>query len=106
MASHSHSEHSEKHEHITGYKTYFIIWAILMVLTIVTVYVSYVDFGMMNIVIAMVVASTKAALVALFFMHLKFEDSITWVFALFPLSLLFLLIGMTILDTFTRVVVP
>jgi hypothetical protein len=36
-------------------------------------------------------------------MHLKFEDSITWLFALFPLGLLFLLIGMTILDTFTRI---
>lgn len=73
-----------------------------MVLTFVTVYVSYIDVGMFNIVVAMSVASVKAALVALFFMHLKFEDSITWAFALFPLSLLALLIGMTILDTFTR----
>lgn len=103
MASHS---HSDKHEHITTYKTYFIIWAALMVLTVITVYVSYIDFGTMNVVIAMAVASLKAALVALFFMHLKFEDSITWVFALFPLALLFLLITMTFVDTFTRVVVP
>ncbi|MCA9810400.1 MAG: cytochrome C oxidase subunit IV family protein [Candidatus Dadabacteria bacterium] len=91
---------------MTTYKTYFIIWAALMVLTVITVYVSYVDFGTMNVVIAMAVASLKAALVALFFMHLKFEDSITWVFALFPLGLLFLLITMTFVDTFTRVVVP
>ncbi|MCC6711923.1 MAG: cytochrome C oxidase subunit IV family protein [Candidatus Dadabacteria bacterium] len=103
MASHS---HSEKHAHITTYKTYLIVWAALMVLTVITVYVSYVDFGTMNVVIAMAVASLKAALVALFFMHLKFEDSITWVFAIFPLGLLFLLITMTFVDTFTRVVVP
>lgn len=103
MASHS---HTDKHEHITSYKTYFIVWAALMVLTVITVYVSYVDFGTMNVVIAMAIASLKAALVALFFMHLKFEDSITWVFALFPLGLLFLLITMTFVDTFTRVVVP
>ncbi len=103
MASHS---HSDKHEHITTYKTYLLIWAALMVLTVVTVYVSYVDFGTLNVVIAMAIASLKAALVALFFMHLKFEDSITWVFALFPLGLLFLLITMTFVDTFTRVVVP
>ena len=77
-----------------------------MFLTFVTVYVSYLDFGTLNIVIAMGVASVKAAIVALFFMHLKFEDGITWGFALFPLSLLALLIGMTILDTFTRIVVP
>ncbi len=93
-------------EHVTGYTTYVIVWIILMVLTFITVYVSYIDFGMLNVVIAMVVASIKASIVALYFMHLKFEDSITWVFALFPLTLLALLIGMTILDTFTRVVVP
>jgi cytochrome c oxidase subunit 4 len=74
-----------------------------MVLTAVTVYVSYVDVGMFNIVVAMGVASIKATLVALFFMHLKFEDGITWGFALFPIGLLFLLIGMTIIDTFTRI---
>jgi cytochrome c oxidase subunit 4 len=77
-----------------------------MILTAVTVYVSYINFGILNIVIALVVASIKASVVALYFMHLKFEDSITWVFALFPLSLLGLLIAMTITDTFTRVVIP
>lgn len=80
-----------------------MVWIILMVLTAVTVYVSYVDVGMFNIVVAMGVASIKATLVALFFMHLKFEDGITWGFALFPIALLFLLIGMTIVDTFTRI---
>jgi len=75
-----------------------------MIMTAITVYVSYVDLGLFNIVIAMSVASIKATFVALFFMHLKFEDGITWGFAIFPLALLFLLIGMTIIDTFTRIV--
>jgi len=77
-----------------------------MVMTAITVYVSYINFGMLNIVIALVIASIKASIVALYFMHLKLEDSITWVFALFPLLLLALLIGMTITDTFTRTIVP
>ena len=99
MSEHAHSEE----KHITSYTAYFVVWVILMILTAVTVYVSYLDFGQLNIVIAMVVASIKAGAVALFFMHLKFEDGITWLFALFPLGLLFLLIGMTIVDTFTRI---
>jgi len=99
MSEHTHSEE----KHLTSYKTYFIVWIVLMILTVTTVYVSYLDFGTLNIVVAMVIASLKAGAVALFFMHLKFEDSITWLFALFPLGLLFLLIGMTILDTFTRI---
>ncbi|MEW6145461.1 MAG: cytochrome C oxidase subunit IV family protein [Thermodesulfobacteriota bacterium] len=102
MATHSHTEE----HHITSNKTYIIVWVALMVMTAITVYVSYINFGMLNIVIALVVASIKASIVALYFMHLKFEDSITWVFALFPLSLLALLIGMTITDTFTRTIVP
>ena len=100
MSEHSHSEE----HHVTGYKTYFIVWVLLMILTATTVYVSYLDFGTFNIVIAMIVASIKASVVALFFMHLKFEDTFTWLFAIFPLLLLFLLIGLTMIDTFTRVV--
>lgn len=99
MSEHTHSEE----KHITSYKTYIIVWLALMVLTFVTVYVSYLDFGQLNIVVAMVVASFKAGAVALFFMHLKFEDPITWLYALFPIGLLFLLIGMTMVDTFTRI---
>jgi len=100
MSTHSHSEE----HHVTPNKTYLVVWGVLMVLTVFTVYVSRLDFGTFNMVIAMVVASVKATAVALFFMHLKYEDSITWIFALFPLFLLFLLIGMTIIDTFTRIV--
>ena len=97
--------HAEEH-HITSNKTYLIVWIALLILTGTTVYVSYINFGIFNIIIALAIASVKATIVALYFMHLKLEDSITWVFALFPLSLLALLIAMTMTDTFTRVVVP
>ncbi len=93
--------HAEEH-HI-GYKVYFLVWFALTVLTGVTVWVSYIDFGLLNIVIALTVASVKAALVALFFMHLRHEDKVTWIFALYPLGLLALLIGLTISDVFYRV---
>ncbi len=88
---------SENHdEHITPYKTYVIIWLILMALTVITVYVAReIELGSINLFVAMIIASVKATVVALFFMHLKFEDSITWVFALYPLFLLSLLIGLT-----------
>jgi cytochrome c oxidase subunit 4 len=97
---------SENHdEHITPYKTYVIIWLILMALTVITVYVAReVELGSINLFVAMLIASVKATVVALFFMHLKFEDSITWVFALYPLFLLSLLIGLTSIDVFNRIV--
>jgi len=96
---------SENHdEHITPYKTYVIIWLILMALTVITVYVAReIELGSINLFVAMIIASVKATVVALFFMHLKFEDSITWVFALYPLFLLSLLIGLTSIDVFNRI---
>lgn len=94
----NHSDH-----HSSGLKTYAIVWIILTILTAFTVYVARIDLGTFNIVVAMVIASIKAAIVALFFMHLKYEDKLTWVYALYPIFLLFLLIATTILETFTRV---
>ncbi len=90
-------------DHILGYRTYVWVWFALMVLTVITVAVSYLHFGIFNIVIALAIASVKASIVALYFMHLKFEDKLTWIFAIYPLGLLALLIGLTISDVFFRV---
>ncbi len=48
--------------------------AALMVLTVATVATSRIDLGQWNVVLALSIACTKAALVALFFMHLKYEN--------------------------------
>jgi cytochrome c oxidase subunit 4 len=48
--------------------------AALMVLTVLTVATSRLDLGQWNVVLALAIASTKATLVALFFMHLKYEN--------------------------------
>ncbi len=96
---------SENHDdHITPIKTYIIIFLTLLALTGITVYTAKnVDIGVFNFFLAMVIASAKATIVALWFMHLKFEDSITWVFAIYPLFLLGLLIGLTSVDIFNRI---
>lgn len=95
-------EHNEHHE--IGPKILIIVWVTLTTLTVVTVYVSTVDFGgTLNIIAAMVIASIKASVVAYYFMHLKFEDKLTWIYALYPMFLLFLLIATTIMETFTRI---
>ena len=60
--------------HITPLSTYLTIAASLLFLSGVTVWVSYVDLGPLNIVVAMLVATIKASLVAFFFMHLLWDD--------------------------------
>ncbi len=98
---HEHGEHHHDEHHV-GYKTYIIIFVALLILTAITVYVSYFNFGVFNIVVALAIASLKAALVALWFMHLKFEDKVTWYFILFPIGLLALMIGLVAVDVFYR----
>ncbi|OGP80770.1 MAG: cytochrome-c oxidase [Deltaproteobacteria bacterium RBG_16_64_85] len=88
--------------HGTGYGIYVAVWAGLLVLTAATVAVSYLDLGLMNVVVALLIASAKASLVALFFMHLKFENRLVWTFALVPIFFLVLIIGGTLSDTLFR----
>lgn len=102
MSTHTQTHGHDDHHEI-GPKTLFIVWLGLTVLTVVTVYIATVDFGRaLNIIVAMAIASVKASIVAYYFMHLKFEDKLTWVYALYPMFLLFLLIATTIMETFTR----
>lgn len=98
-------EHTAEHiHHVTGPKTYAAVLGGLLVLTVVTVYASYLDFGSMNTVVALLIATAKASLVALFFMHLR-HDKFNAV--IFVGGLLFLAIFMiwTLFDIGTRVTV-
>lgn len=76
-------------------KTYVIIWGALVCLTVLTAVVSEIELGRWNAPVAMAIAGSKAILVAMFFMHLRYEhQKIVWVWAvagLFWLSILFLL---------------
>ena len=81
--------------HITPLKTYLAVAGTLFFLTAVTVWVSYFDFGSFNIIIAMGVATMKASIVALFFMHLLWDDKKN--LTMFVMSLMFLGIFITLL---------
>lgn len=75
---------------------------ILVTLTVVTVAASRIDFGHWNIVIALVIATVKAAIVVSFFMHLKFEGTTILMYVFYPLVVLFLFIGGSFVDMATR----
>jgi cytochrome c oxidase subunit IV len=60
------------HDHAKSpLKTYFAVWGALLLGTYLTYKVAFIDLGPLNPIIALVIATTKALLVALFFMHLK-----------------------------------
>ena len=93
-----HSEHHSELGHIIPFSIYRNVFLALVALTIITVAIAQVDFGAMNLVVAMVIASIKAGIVAMFFMHLKYENPVTWLYVFFPLFLLALMIGLIFLD--------
>jgi cytochrome c oxidase subunit IV len=72
-AGHGHHDDGAVHVHIASAQFYIGIFLALVVLTILTVKVSYYDFGEANVVVAMLIATTKAGLVATFFMHLRHD---------------------------------
>ncbi|MFN7947288.1 MAG: cytochrome C oxidase subunit IV family protein [Blastocatellia bacterium] len=92
----------QSHVHVSPVRLYVIIWVALMVFTAITVGVAQVDFGSLNIVVAMTVATIKASLVVLFFMHLKYDKPFHAV--AFSLGIVFfgLFLGLMLLDVGTR----
>ena len=78
------------------------IWLALLVLTGITVGVTSFDFGYLNVLVAMTVASTKALLVIFFFMHLKYENRTLGIFLLLVFVILAIFIGFTFFDVAMR----
>ena len=97
--SHGHHGDQEGNGHVSSLKVLFAEFAALMVLTIVTVVVARVPLGEWNLIVAMVIATIKATLVALFFMHLFYDKG--FVRITFVVSLLFLSLFITfcLMDT-------
>ena len=94
---------SEEHrQHVIPTSVYVGIWAVLMVLTAVTVFASFLELGNFNIVLALVIASVKATLVVLFFMHLYYSSKLTKVTMIAAVFFLFLLLALSMTDYLTR----
>jgi cytochrome c oxidase subunit 4 len=70
---HGDADDGAVHVHIAPSGFYWGIFLALIFLTVVTVRVSYFDFGSANIIIAVLIATVKASLVAAFFMHLRHD---------------------------------
>ncbi len=91
--SHSHSHGHEEVGHVVPEKTFLNVLIALLVLTVITVAAAQVDLGKWNIVGALVIASVKATLVILVFMHGMYENRILWLYILVPFILLVIMIG-------------
>jgi cytochrome c oxidase subunit IV len=89
-------------EYIVPKSVYYVIFAILMAGTAITVAVAFVDLGPFNIVVALTIAVIKAALVVLFFMHVRYGTRLTWAVVLGGVFWLGILLALTFSDYLTR----
>jgi len=92
-------------EHIMSSKLYYGIWIALMVLTVVTATVATVDLGRFNTVVALVIATSKALLVVLFFMHVKYtSEKLTKMVIIASIFWLLILLSLSLADYSTRAI--
>ena len=102
----THQDLNVLHEHVTPVRTYVLVCVALLVLTVLTYYASFLDLGPANIVLALFIAVSKAALIALFFMHVRYSSGLTRLTAFAGLLWLGILIVGTLDDFVTRGWVP
>ncbi len=89
--------------HVLPLKVLFATWGTLMVLTVLTVAVaklSVFDFGAnINLMIAMAIATVKATLVCLYFMHLRYDKLFHTVVFISAILLATLFVSFTLMDS-------
>ena len=88
--------------HVIQPRTYARTFRILIALTVVTIAVSLVDLGAWNAIVALAIASTKAALVGLYFMGLKWAGRLIRVSLVVSLAGVVILFGGVLNDDRTR----
>ncbi len=95
-------EETRSQAHEMGYKTYFYVWIALMVLLAVTIYVAVAGLPGLSVPVNLLIASIKAFLVLLFFMHLKSEGIFLKLTLFLTILALTLIILLTYADTWYR----
>jgi cytochrome c oxidase subunit 4 len=94
--------HSNDEVHIVSYGTHTMVYIGLLSLTSLTVAIAGGNFGSLNLLIAMFIATCKAGLVLSYFMHVKFEDRVMQMMVASAIILLIVAYGMSFIDYGTR----
>jgi cytochrome c oxidase subunit 4 len=88
--------------HVAPKGLYYLVFLALMIGTVLTVVVAAFDLGPFNNIVMLTVACTKALLVILFFMHVRWSSRLTWVVAGSGFFWLLILFSITMADYMSR----
>jgi len=95
------SAHEESHPgvgHVVPLRTLFGVLGALLVLTALTVAVTGVDLGAAGLLAALAIATVKATLVVLYFMHLRWDRPFHAVVLIASIALVVLFVALALLD--------
>jgi cytochrome c oxidase subunit 4 len=87
---------------VDSLSTYRAVFVALIALTAVTVSVAFLNLGMLNNILALGIATVKATLVLLYFMHVRGSSSLTKIAIAGGIAFFFILVAFTLSDTITR----
>ena len=93
------NEHEAQTEHVSSVRMLLVVWIALMIGTWLTVFASTIDLGALNIWIGLGIATAKATLVGLYYMHLRWDKPFNTFVFLTAFAFLFLFIGFAMMDT-------
>ena len=85
--------------HVVPLRVLVAVFLALVVLTWITVAATYFDFGAFNLWIAMGIATVKGSLVALYFMHLRWDKPFNAVVFISALAFVMLFVGLAMMDS-------
>lgn len=98
-----HATDHDSHEHTLAHPVpmgvLLATFGALLVLTVITVIATWVDLGSFNIWLALFIAVIKGALVALYFMHLRWDSPFNAIVLIAALFFVSLFIGIAVLDS-------
>jgi len=102
------SEHTESGVHVASLKLLVGVMIALMFGTWLTVSVTHFDFGVLNIWIGLGIATVKAILVGLYFMHLRWDKPFNAFVFVSAFAFLALFIGFALMDSahYQDVIIP
>ena len=89
-------------EHVVPVRVYAAVFAALLVLTALTTAVAFADLGAANVVVMLAIAVVKAALVVLYFMHVRWASRLTWLVVGGGFAWLLILVVLTSGDVVVR----
>jgi cytochrome c oxidase subunit 4 len=83
-------------------RAYYVVFVLLLVLLAVTVAAAELDLQALNFFVAVAIATTKAVLILLYFMHLRYSPTLVWLVSGGSLFFLGVLFALTLSDYWTR----